>query len=157
MVPRVDSFRTADLTNRRKSMRRSIALGLLVVAALATNAFAGAEARLTGLVTDAVTKKPLPDALIVVESAKGAARSFRQEFKGDANGNYAIFLLDGTMRYNFTYSAKGYTPFVDTFRLELGKPNFKDVALVPVAAAAAAAAPPKVVVDPALVAYNEGA
>lgn len=137
-------------------MRRSLALLLVVLAALATNAFAGAEGRLTGKITDAVTKEPIPDATILVVASKGAPRTFKQEFKCEKDGSYAIFLLDGTMHYDFTYSAPKYKPFLDSFRLELGKPNFKDVELVPMSAVVAAEAA-KVVVDPAVAAFNEGA
>jgi hypothetical protein len=41
-------------------MRRSLALTLFVVVALASNAFAIGQARITGKVTDAVTKAAIP-------------------------------------------------------------------------------------------------
>ena len=137
-------------------MRRSLALSLVVLAFVATNAFAVGEARLSGHVFDGSTKKPVPNPVILVTSAD-AAKNFKQEFKGKADGSYAIFLLDGTIRYKFAYSAPGYTGFEQTLKLKLApEPNVQDIDLSPATAAApAAAAQPTA--DPAIVAYNEGA
>jgi tetratricopeptide (TPR) repeat protein len=139
-------------------MRRSIALSLLMVAAMATNAFALGEARITGKIVDALTKKPIPEATVLVTSSQG--KNFKQDFKVDKNGQYAIFLLDGTIKYKFTYSAPGYAPWSTDLKLKLGEPNSQDVELAkgeqpqaattaPVAAAAKA--------DPSVAAYNAGA
>lgn len=140
-------------------MRRSLALALLTVAALATNAFAGAEARITGKITDAVTKAPIPDATVLIVAAKGAPHTFRQEVKASKDGTYAVFILDGTMKYDFTYSAPGHVAFIDvSVKLELGKPNVKDIPLQPAGPAAASTpAPTEAAVDPSVLAFNEAA
>ena len=43
-------------------MRKSLTLALVVVAAFAANAFAIGEARITGKILDAATKKPIENA-----------------------------------------------------------------------------------------------
>ena len=88
-------------------MRRLLALTLVLLAFVATHAFAVGEARVEGKVFDGSTKKPIPNPIILVESAE-KAKTFKQEFKGKADGSYAIFLLDGTIKYKMTYSAPGW-------------------------------------------------
>ena len=134
-------------------MRRSLALCLLALVAIASNAFAGAEARLTGKIIDAVTKAPIADATIAVAAVEG--KNIKLESKSKKDGSYAVFLLDGTLKYNFTYSAPGYQPVENTMKLKIGsEPNNFDVALYS-AEAARAATPVKI--DPAITAFNEGA
>jgi tetratricopeptide (TPR) repeat protein len=140
-------------------MRRSLALSLSLVLSLfgAANAFALGEARITGKIIDTVTKKPIADAIIKVEAVEG--KTIKQEHKVKKDGSYAIFLLDGTIRYKFTFSAPGYAPYEETMKLKIGEPNPRDIELgkggsAPAAAPAAAAAAPTA--DPAVVAFNEG-
>ncbi|MGZ7078105.1 MAG: tetratricopeptide repeat protein [Thermoanaerobaculia bacterium] len=134
-------------------MRRSLALCLLALVALASNAFAGAESRLTGKITDAATKAPIGDATIAVAAVEG--KNIKLDSKSKKDGTYAVFLLDGTLRYKFTFSAPGYQPVENTMKLKIGsEPNTYDVALYS-AEAAKAAAPAKI--DPAITAFNEGA
>jgi tetratricopeptide (TPR) repeat protein len=137
-------------------MRKTVAMSLLVIAAVAVNGFALGEGRLTGKITDAATKKPIANATILVVSTGG--RNFKQEFKGEKDGTYRILLIDATLHYDFTWSAPGYLPYTEPMKLKLGEVTTKDVVLTPAnaaapAAAAAAAAKP----DPAVAAYNEGA
>jgi tetratricopeptide (TPR) repeat protein len=134
-------------------MRRSFALSLVLIAALASNAFAIGEARLTGKVLDGAGK-PVPNATITVSTNKG--RNFKQVYKAKADGTYAIYLIDGTLSYDFLYEAPGFAPYKENMKLKLGEPNLKDVSLN---AANAANAPAVAVttIDPAAVAYNEGA
>lgn len=138
-------------------MRRSLALGALVLAAFASNAFAVGEARLTGKVTDTVTKEPLKDATILVVATE--ARKFNQTFKvNPKDGSYAIFLVDGTIHYDVTYSAPGHQSYKENMKLKLGpEKNEKDVNLPPLGATAQprVAAPPKP--DPSTAAFNAGA
>lgn len=137
-------------------MRRSFALSLVLIAALASNAFAIGEARLTGKVTDN-DGKPLPNATITVSTNKG--RNFKQVYKTKLDGTYAIFLIDGTITYDFLFEAPGFAFYKENMKLKLGEPNVKDVSLLPANAASAAAASIATVttIDPAVVAYNEGA
>jgi tetratricopeptide (TPR) repeat protein len=137
-------------------MRKTVAMSLLVIAAVAVNGFALGEGRLTGKVTDAVTKAPITNATILVVSTGG--RNFKQEFKGEKDGTYRILLIDATLRYDFTWSAPGYQPYTEPMKLKLGEVTTKDVVLTPAnAAAPAAAAVAAAKPDPAVAAYNEGA
>lgn len=139
-------------------MRRSLALCFLVLVALASNAFAGAEARLTGKITDAVTKQPIPNAVVTTEATSG--KTLKMDTKAKKDGTYAIFLLDGTIKYKFTYKAEGYAPFEETAKLKLGEPNTRDIMLTPGNAQPAqggTAVAIEAKADPSVTAFNEGA
>jgi len=136
-------------------MRRTLALTLFALIA-AANAFALGEARIQGKVVDAQTKKPIPNATIKLEATSG--HTVKQEYKTDKNGEYRFLVLDGTLTYNFTWSADGYQPVMEKMKLHLGDINTKNVELIPGAVAAAPAAGAAVAKsDPAVDAYNEGA
>ncbi len=132
-------------------MCKRLLLSLLAVAAVAVNAFA-IEGRLTGKITDAATKKPIPDATILVVSTGG--RNFKQEFKGEKDGTYQLLVLDATLPYEITYSAPGYENEIDALKMKLGEITTHDVELTPAAAAAPA---PEAKPDPSVAAYNDGA
>ncbi|HKO58795.1 MAG TPA: tetratricopeptide repeat protein [Thermoanaerobaculia bacterium] len=141
-------------------MRRSLALGALVLAAFASNAFAVGEARATGKIIDAVTKEPLKDAVITVQAIEG--KTFKQDYKvNPKDGSYAIFVIDGTIRYDFTYAAPGHQSYKEAaVKLKLApEKNDKDIPLAPLGATtttvARPAAAPKP--DPSTAAFNEGA
>lgn len=140
-------------------MRRSLALCLMVLVFVAANAFAIGEARMNGKVLDAETNKPVEGVVIKMEAVEG--KTVKSEFKAKKDGQYAIMVLDGTIRYKFTWSAPGYTPYEETIKLQLGVPNPKDVKLSKVGSAAASSGGGLVAVtekgDPAVDAYNEGA
>src|SRR5512141_808909 len=87
------------------TMRRALSLSLLLCAGIAMNVFAIGEARISGKVLEAGTKKPLTDATITVVSAPGSGKNFKESYKVNKDGGYAIFLLDGTIRYVFTFAA----------------------------------------------------
>src|SRR3954447_686876 len=142
-------------TQENSTMRRTLALGLLALMAIAGNAFGQAQARITGKVTDAVTKAPIENATIHVEAIAG--KTFKEDFKTKKDGTYAIFLLDGTIKYKFTWSAPGYAPYAEDMKLQIaGAPNTKDVQLQSGTPAPAAKAP-EAKGDPAVEAFNEGA
>ena len=136
-------------------MRRALALSLLLCAAITTNVLAVGEARISGKVLDATTKKPLTEATITVVSAPGSGKNFKQEYKVDKDGAFAIFLLDGTIKYVFTFKAPDHQPYEETMKLKLGEPNKKDIELSPGTVVVTGAV--KTVADPAVLAYNEGA
>lgn len=134
-------------------MRKSLAVCLLAVAAVTGNAFAGAEARMTGKILDAVTKKPIKDVSIRVEATE--ARHFDQTYKAEADGSYRLMLVDGTIKYKFTFSAPGYAPYEEVMKLKIGgEKNEKDIELQPASAAAAVTGGKG---DPAVLAFNDGA
>jgi tetratricopeptide (TPR) repeat protein len=142
-------------------MRKTVAVCLFAVVAVAGNAFAGAEGRMTGKVTDAVTKAPVQNVTITVVST--GARNFKNDFKGDKNGEYRFLLIDATLAYTMTWAAPGYQPYTEPVKIKIGDTMAKDVVLTPAGAATAVApaagkavaAPPKA--DPAIDAFNIGA
>jgi tetratricopeptide (TPR) repeat protein len=137
-------------------MRRALALSLLMLAAAANSAFAIGEARITGKIVDAATKQPIPNAAVNVTAIEG--KTFKQDYKANKNGEYAIFLLDGTIRYKFTFTADGYAPYVEDMKLKLGEPNLRTIELTkPGANAPATKVEMKTTADPAVLAYNAGA
>lgn len=141
-------------------MRRTLALGFALVATVATNAFAVGEARLTGKVLDATTKAPIPNAKITVVATE--AKTFKKDYPVSKDGSYTVFLLDGTIKYKFSFSAPGYQTFEDVVKLKLGEPNFRDIFLTSgqattQAGTSAASVPQSDSGSPALKAFNEGA
>ena len=140
-------------------MRRTLALGLLALMAIAGNAFGQAQARITGKVTDAATHAPIENATIHVEAVSG--KTFKEDFKTKKDGTYAIFLLDGTIKYKFTWSAPGYAPYTEDMKLQIaGAPNNKDVQLAAGTVAPSGGGATKAQEakgDPAVEAFNEGA
>jgi len=109
--------------------RKTLAICLLALAAVAGNAFAIAEARLTGKITDAVTKKPVPNVKISVSATE--RRTFNDSYTAKDDGTYALMLVDGTIRYKFVYSAPGYVPYEEVLKLKIGERNEKNVELQP--------------------------
>lgn len=139
-------------------MRRTLAVCALVVATIASNAFAVTQVRVSGKVVDAATKQPISDVVIHVSATE--TKNFKDQFKAKKDGTYAIALLDGTIRYKFVYSAPGYASYEEVIKLTIGEPNFKDIELGKggaQAGSAIAAAPATAVAEPAVAAYNEGA
>jgi tetratricopeptide (TPR) repeat protein len=139
-------------------MRRTFALAVLAIMAVAGSAFAGEEARMAGKITDAATTKPIPNAVIIIDATSG--HTVHKEFKADKDGGYKFLILDGTLNYKFTYKADGYAPAEYTIKPKLGEVTTKDVALEAGSAAPAAAANAPIATakpNPAVLAYNEGA
>jgi tetratricopeptide (TPR) repeat protein len=136
-----------------QTMRRTVALATVVLA-LAANTFAVEQARITGKVTDSVTKVPIENVVITVKATE--AFNFKEDFKGKKDGTYAIALLKGTIPYEFTWSAPGYQPYKEVIKLTLGAPNVKNVQLGTAALTATVPAS-EIKLDPTVEAYNEGA
>ncbi|HLJ73785.1 MAG TPA: carboxypeptidase regulatory-like domain-containing protein, partial [Thermoanaerobaculia bacterium] len=136
-------------------MRKQLAIFLLAIAAVAVSAFAMTEGRMTGKVTDAVTKQGIPNATITIVSS--GARNFKADFKTEKDGAYRLIVIDATLPYTVTFSAQGYQPYQEQMKLKLGEVTTKDVALTPAAAAAATVPAAEGKPDPAVTAYNAGA
>src|SRR5438552_1852414 len=138
-------------------MRKTFALGVLAIMAVAGNAFALGEARMQGKITDAATHKPIRNATIIIDATSG--HKVHNEFKADKDGVYRFLIVDGTLTYKFTYKADGYAPVENTFKPSLGEINTKDVMMAPGSATASttAAVPASAKPNPAVIAYNDGA
>lgn len=136
-------------------MRRTAVLCLMVLFALtATTASASEAARITGKVIDAQTKAAIPDATVTVKAVEG--KNFQQEFKANKkDGSYAVYLLTGTIKYEFTYAAPGYAPYKEVMKLKIGEPNVKDVELSKGAVVTVGGG--EIKIDPNVAAYNDGA
>jgi tetratricopeptide (TPR) repeat protein len=115
--------------------------------------FAVGEARLSGKVID-TDGKPIEGATITVTSAT-TAKTFKQTFKTNAKGEIAIFLIDGTIPYNFTFEKEGYAPYTEEIKLKLvPEKNIREIKLGK--GQAQQVVSQTQAVDPAAVAYNEG-
>jgi tetratricopeptide (TPR) repeat protein len=136
-------------------MRRTAALCAFAIMLTAGNAFAGAEGRIVGKIVDAATKEPIPNATIHVSAVE--AKKFEQDYKGEKDGTYKIFLVDATIRYKFTVSAPNHAPYEEVVKMPIGQPTTKDFWLGTGAAAAPSAAAPAKPTDTSVTAYNEGA
>jgi tetratricopeptide (TPR) repeat protein len=136
-------------------MRRSLALSAILSMFVTANLFAIGEARMTGKIRDAATKQPIADATIHLEAVEG--KNVKQDLKGKKDGSYTVFLLDGTIKYKFVFSAPGYAPYEETMKLKLGETNVRDIELQKPGAAAGGVAEVEAKGDPAVEAYNAGA
>lgn len=136
-------------------MRRHLALSLVLLIAAAGNAFAGTEARMQGKVVDGSTKLPIANAEVKLEAVEG--KTVRQTAKVKPDGTYAVFVLDGTIRYKYTVTAPGYDPYEETIKMKLGESEKKDFELFKVGSRGTPSAAAAAKVDETVEAYNEGA
>jgi tetratricopeptide (TPR) repeat protein len=137
-------------------MRKSLALCLVALAFVATNAFAVGEGRLTGKVLDAATKEPIPNAVLKITATEMI--TFNTEVKVNAKGEYALFVVNAAPKYKFVVSADGYVPYEQLVKIPMGGTTPHDFNLTKVSdAQAAAAAEAGAKGDPAVDAYNAGA
>ena len=141
-------------------MRIHRALAFVAAAAFATNMWAIGEARYTGKVVTA-DNKPVEGVTITVSPSDGK-KNFKQTFKTDKNGKFAIFLIDGTLNYRFVFEKSGFATEERTMKLKLVPEKNEDTITLLDEAAAAAAAPAgatqvQAKADPAVTAFNEGA
>lgn len=140
--------------------RSSLALSALMFLFIATNAFAGAEARMTGKILDAETKQPIPNAVMNLSAVSG--KTVKNTFKSRKDGQFTLTVLDGTLRYKFVITADGYAPYEEEIKMTIGEANHRDFELKKPGAGQPAAAEAQMqmqqaAADPAVVAYNEGA
>jgi tetratricopeptide (TPR) repeat protein len=117
----------------------SLALSAILAVALAPALHAGAEGRVTGVVTD-TDGKPLADVRILVTTPE--IGNFRLERKTDGKGKFAVLILDATRQYVFRWEKDGYQPFEESIKPRLGEPTRRDIVLTSGNAPAAPPAPP---------------
>lgn len=134
-------------------MKRTSIATLIVALAFTTNAFAVGEARLTGTVTDD-QGNPIPEVTITVTATE--KMTFKKEFKTDESGDYAIFLLDGTIRYEFAFSKDGFSTVKEVWKLDLAPAkNVQNIVLKPATQAGPGFGAPAPA-NPAFDIYNAG-
>src|SRR5687768_13150958 len=137
-------------------MRRTLTLSLIMSLFVTANLFAVGEARMAGKILDATSKQPVEGGLIKIEATEG--KTVKLESKAKKDGSYAVFVLDGTLKYKFTVSAPGYAPYEEVLKMKLGQTTIRDFPLLKEGSApAGAAAPAGPASDPAVEAYNAGA
>lgn len=137
-------------------MRRNLALATVLLLAFTGSAFALGEARITGKVLDP-SGQPLEGVTINIAAISG--KNLKQVAKTNKKGEWAAFLLDGTLQYKFTYSKDGFTPFEEVMKLKLvPEKNDRKITLAPAGSGAtpATAAAPAAKAEPAVLLYNEG-
>jgi tetratricopeptide (TPR) repeat protein len=140
--------------------RSSLALSALMFLFVATNAFAGAEARMTGKILDAVTKEPIPNAVMNLNAVSG--KTVKASFKSRKDGAFTLTVLDGTLRYKFVITADGYAPYEEEVKMTIGEANHRNFELQKPGAGGPQVTETEIqmqqaTADPAVVAYNEGA
>lgn len=141
------------MNKERFKMRKSILLGLIFVLVLPITAFAVGQARMTGKVVDP-SGKPINDATITVVATE--ARTFKETHKVKEDGSFAIAVVDGTIRYEFTVSAPGFADYKEVIKMKL-VPEKNERTFMLGAPQSTTTIVTTTVVDPATDAYNEGA
>lgn len=135
---------------------KSLAFFVVALAFVATNAFAVGEGRMNGKILDAVSKQPIPNAVIKITATEKT--TFTTDIKSNKKGEWAFFALDATIRYKFTVSAEGYIPYEEIVKIPLSVTTVKDFVLTKVGDAAKTEAVGSIKgADPAVEAYNAGA
>lgn len=133
----------------RKSFRAPIALAALALAALA---YAGAQARLTGKVTDMAGNAMEGVSITITTPALG---TYKVNLKTDKRGQYGTILNDATRPYHLKFEKEGYLPVEFDKKVPVGDIGVVDVKLAKPAEVAPAAAAPSVS-DLAVLAFNAG-
>ena len=123
------------------------ALALLLSAG---SAFAQAQARIVGKVTDG-KGAPLADVKITITTK--AIGNFKVEMKTDAEGKWRTILNDSTMTYHYKFEKQGYMGIEQDKKVPIGAVEALDVQLFTQDQAIEKGVV-KVVVDPFVVAYN---
>ncbi len=82
-------------------------LTLLFVACCATQAWSAREARVRGTVVDSAGN---PVALATIEMLCEEREAFNRDIKVDAEGKFAVLIIDATKRYLFKITAEGFLP-----------------------------------------------
>jgi Tfp pilus assembly protein PilF len=132
------------------------ALGALLGLGLAAALLAGAQARVTGKVTDSAGN-PLEGVTVTVTTPN--IGSFKMVLKTDKRGVYVSIVNDATIPYHFKFEKEGYVPFAGDKKIPVGDMGGLDAKLLKVSEAQAAAGggpKPPSATEVAVGTYNEG-
>jgi tetratricopeptide (TPR) repeat protein len=125
------------------------ALAAALLLATAT-AFAGAQARIQGTVTDG-QGKPVPDVKVVITTKE--LIKFKMESTTDKNGHWAAILGDATKKYVYRFEKADYIPYEEEKKVGVGSNETFDVKLLTKEQAIQTGAV-EVKVDPFIATYN---
>lgn len=136
-------------------MKRIGIAALPVMLLLSMNVFAVGEARVTGSILD-TEGKPIPDVDIKVTATE--KMNFEKDFRSNEAGEFAIFLLDGTVKYQFEFSKEGYATRREVWKLKLiPEKNSKEIVLKKSSEASGdRSGAEATAANPAYTTYNEG-
>ena len=112
------------------------ALGALLGLGFAATLLAGAQARLTGKVTDSAGN-PLEGVTVTVTTS--SINSFKMVLKTDKRGIYVSILNDATIPYHFKFEKEGYVAFAGDKKIPVGDTGGLDAKLIKVSEAQAMA------------------
>jgi len=131
-------------------------VAVLALAAWGDRAFAGAQARLTGTVTDSAGS-PIEGVAVTLTTPN--LTTFKVLLKTDKKGKYGTILNDATMPYELKFEKEGFVTAEAKKKVPVGDTGVVDMRLLKTSEAAAAAggapAPPSAS-DLAAIAYNSG-
>jgi tetratricopeptide (TPR) repeat protein len=109
----------------------------LVLATAALRLYAGAEGRVLGRVTDAVTGKGIEGVKITITSP--VVRTFKLELTTKADGKWERLFVDAVPKYHYKFEKEGYQTIEDDYKIKIGDMNAQlDLKLTPATAAAPA-------------------
>lgn len=138
------------MTYFRKILSRPIGVLFLAALLLAGAAFAGAQGRIIGRVTDG-SGKPLEGVKVTI-TTKGL-RSFKVELKTDKDGKYGMILNDSTLTYHYKFEKETYGTHEQDFKVPIGQTETLDIQLLTQQQAVSKGSV-KEIVDPYATAYN---
>jgi len=89
--------------------------------------FAVAQARIWGTITDE-NGKPVPGVKLIVTLP--GVESYRVEEMSDAEGSYAVTILDATRTYTYRYEKEGYQTVEQSFKVPINSNEKRDVVIL---------------------------
>ena len=133
------------------NQKKILVAGLIVIlVAFAGSAFAGAQARIVGKVTDA-QGKPIAGATVTVTTP--ALGNFKVVLTTDEDGKWGTILNDSTFSYDYMFEAKGYLTVKQSKKVPIAQTGELDVQLL-TADQAVQKGLVKEVIDPYTLAFN---
>jgi tetratricopeptide (TPR) repeat protein len=140
-----------------KKSKITAILAALGVFAIAAAVWAGAQARLTGKVTDSAGN-PIEGVAVTVTTPN--LSNLKISLKTDKKGHYGTVLNDATMPYDLKFEKEGYAPWQTKKKVPVGDIGVVDAKLLKPSEAGApagtAAAPAPSASEQAALAYNAG-
>ncbi len=99
------------------TLRKTVIATLTVALFCGALAFAGAQARIKGIVVDS-SGKPIPDAVITITCQ--ATGDYKKVLHVNEKGEFSTVILDATRHYTFHVEAPGFIPYKEPFKVPIG-------------------------------------